>query len=138
MRAQGAAAALQAVGAYDRSRGVPFSAFVRQRVMSGAFTRYRREWRYAIRCVSPPDESEHGSVTRDSSCSAGVLESLRFALSRLTELDKRVIEQLFWEGNTEAEIAQRLGISQQAVSRRKKLILHDLRLDLRTAGKNLR
>ena len=45
----------------------------------------------------------------------------------LREPDRRLIEQLYWERCTECEVAERLGISHQAVSRRKRTILDWLR-----------
>ena len=44
-------------------------------------------------------------------------------MTGLSEADRRLIEHLFWEGWTEAKVAGRLGISQQAVSKRKRKIL---------------
>jgi len=49
------------------------------------------------------------------------------ALSQLSERERFVIEQLFWDGWTEAEIAQELGISQQMVSKIKGKTLRKLR-----------
>jgi len=49
------------------------------------------------------------------------------ALSQLSERERFVIEQLFWDGWTEAEIAQELGISQQMVSKIKGKALRKLR-----------
>ncbi len=63
MSACGSVATLQAVCDFDPSRGVPWSAFLRHRVIASAFTHYRREWRYAIRCVSQADANEHWSMT---------------------------------------------------------------------------
>src|SRR5205809_4895153 len=36
---------------YDFERGVPLSAFLYQRVLTCAWTRYRQEWAYALRFV---------------------------------------------------------------------------------------
>jgi DNA-directed RNA polymerase specialized sigma subunit len=48
-------------------------------------------------------------------------------MSRLVDDDRRLLERLFWEGSTEAEVAGMMGISQQAVSKRKLKILSELR-----------
>jgi DNA-directed RNA polymerase specialized sigma subunit len=135
MRASAAAAALQAVCDYDSSLGVPLAAFVRQRVVSRTLTEYRREWRYCLRFTSEPNENEHRIVKRLFVYPPDLLISLRHALSRLRESDRWIIEQLFWEGSTEAAVAQKSGVSQQAISRRKRLILHDLRQELRPREK---
>lgn len=113
MRALGNAAAWQAANDYDPARGVPLSAFVRQRVMSDALTRYRQEWRYAFHCAAP--RAAGASETAGSTIS----DEIRCALADLPENDLWLIEQLFFEQRTEADMARSLGISQQAVSKRK-------------------
>ncbi|MBV8676331.1 MAG: hypothetical protein JO355_04070 [Planctomycetaceae bacterium] len=52
---------------------------------------------------------------------------LQDALGRLSAADARLIEGLFWEGKTEAGLGEDLGISQQAVSKRKRSILKTLK-----------
>src|SRR3954470_13749357 len=52
IRSEAAAASLQAARDFDSTRGVPWGAFVRSRIMAGALTRYRKEWTHAIRQVS--------------------------------------------------------------------------------------
>jgi DNA-directed RNA polymerase specialized sigma24 family protein len=54
-------------------------------------------------------------------------QTLRAALGQLKKLDRQLIERLFWEGRSEAEIASESGISQQAANRRKQRILRELR-----------
>jgi DNA-directed RNA polymerase specialized sigma24 family protein len=48
-------------------------------------------------------------------------------MTDLPDSDRQLIERLFWQGFTETEIAGGLGISQQAVSKRKRRILTALR-----------
>ncbi len=50
----------------------------------------------------------------------------RLALADLSDGDRRLIVLLFWEGQTQSEVAARLGISQQAVSKRMHAILNKL------------
>ena len=146
MRAHGAAAALHAVCDYDPSRCVLFSAFLYQRVMASALTRYRQEWAYALHCVSEVEEdgdrghNVKAALYMGEACLAPTLvyESLRCALSRLSEPNCWLIKQLFWEECTEAEIAEKLGISHQAVSKRKGVILQDLRNWLDMSKKNFK
>jgi DNA-directed RNA polymerase specialized sigma24 family protein len=127
IRAHAAAAAWQAVCDYDPSLGVPLGVFVRQRVMTCAFTRYRQEWTYAARCVCDAEEEGHGSLTEDSHSCPVVHEPLRYALVCLPDADRCLIERLFFDGCTEADLAQRLGISQRGVSKRKQAVLQHLR-----------
>src|SRR5262249_44267274 len=126
VRAEVEAAAWQAVCNFDPARGVPLSAFVYQQVLARALTRYRREWAYAVRCVFQSGEEGYGARVGGLVDPPAVQEPMRRALARLSPPDKWLIEQLFWEGHTEAETSQRLGISQQAVSKRKRSILQKL------------
>src|SRR5438270_626169 len=56
------------------------------------------------------------------------------ALAKLKEGDIQVIKSLFWDNRSEAEVAELLGISQQAVSKRKLAILGRLRRLLDPSG----
>jgi RNA polymerase sigma factor (sigma-70 family) len=125
MRAHSVAAAWHAVCDYDPSRNVPLPAFIYRRVIADSLTRYRQEWSYALHSVCQADEEkfERGSIADDSLRPPAVRELLRYALMRLTEPQRQLIGQLFWAGYTEAEVAQSLGISHQAVSKRKRAVL---------------
>ena len=52
IRAHGLAAACEASCEFDASRRVPPDAFVYQRVIARAYTRFRQEWAYGLRCLS--------------------------------------------------------------------------------------
>ncbi len=134
MRAHGAAAAWQAERDYDPARGVPLAAFVRQRVMADAFTRYRQEWTYATRCI--PDEDQEALRIRAQEGLAGtwIQDAQRCALAQLSASGEWLIEQLFCDRRTESDMAKVLGISQQAVSKRKHAILGELRHSLGFSG----
>jgi DNA-directed RNA polymerase specialized sigma subunit len=127
MRAEAACAAWQAVRDYDPLLGVPFNAFARQRVLTSTLTRYRQEWKYALRV--PQEREPEGSDTRmlDSAAPAVLNDWPRPALARLTKSDLWLVEQLFLRGRTEANIATETGITQQAVNKRKSMILLRLR-----------
>src|SRR5512135_1884601 len=128
MGAEATMAALQATRDFDPTRGVPWEAFLRQRVMRSALARYRREWTYAIHRVSGAALDEYGTVEGGGLPSREAnFELLQEALDRLPRSDIRLIEGLFWGGETEARLAKALGISQQAVSKRKKCIFRDMR-----------
>ena len=126
MRAHGESAAWQAFCDYDAARDVPLPAFIHVRVFASALTRYRQEWSYALRCICPADE-ERASITEATPYPGVLHELLPHALAHLSEPERRLIQQLFCDGNTEAEIAQCLGISHQAVSKRKRNALKHMR-----------
>ena len=58
--------------------------------------------------------------------------SLREAMKRLNKREKHIIELRFYEGNTQMEVAQEIGISQAQVSRLEKNALKSMRNYLRT------
>ena len=72
-----------------------------------------------------------GEYCSDNHCGsvelADLSESVRTALAALSPQDHWLIEQLFWDGHTEAEVARQLHISQPAVNKRKHTILKKLR-----------
>lgn len=57
--------------------------------------------------------------------------SLREALKRLDEREKKIIEMRFYEGRTQMEVAQEIGISQAQISRLEKHALKAMRAYLR-------
>jgi RNA polymerase sigma factor (sigma-70 family) len=131
-----AIAAWQADCDYDASRGIQFAAFIYQRIMARALARYRQEWTYALHFV-PEDGDGDMSIRRDSvestpaasaSNFSSVLayEELRELVAALAEPDRELIALLFWEGNTEAQIARKLKINQSTVSRRKTAVFERL------------
>lgn len=142
MQALGAAAAWQARCEYDPSRGVPLSAFIRQRVLSSARTRYRQEWSYVVHCGGRATADEYEGRSDDSFWQSEAQDALRGLLTRLAESDRWLIERLFWDGWTEARVAEELGVTQQAISKRKRAIILGLRESIgdfqgRLGGKGL-
>ena len=130
MRAEASCAAWQAVCDYDPSFGVPFSAFAHQRVLTRTLTRYRQEWAYTLRLEYEADPEESDSRTLDSTSSAVFDDWPRNALAGLSKSDLWLVGQLFLRGRTEADIATQIGITQQAVNKRKWMILLRLRRDI--------
>jgi DNA-directed RNA polymerase specialized sigma24 family protein len=123
------AAAWQAFLEYDAAQGVPLGGFIFVRVQSRTLTRYRQEWRYALR-TSPADDEFLNSIGKADgadSPAGPVFDSLDLALNQLAEGERWILEQLFWQHRTETNIAQELCISQPAVNKRKKLAFHHLR-----------
>ena len=132
LRAEGAAAAIQAESVYDPGRGVPLGAYIHLCVRHRLLERYYKEWSHALRWVYIPELPEH--LIEDGPCSPSESDDLQVALARLIESDQRLIDRLYWRGETESEVGSSLGISQQAVSKRKRLILRKLRCLLNPRG----
>jgi len=130
MGAHAAAALCQAVADFDPARGVPLGAFVYRRVLASAQTRYRQEWTYAARFGTPLDENGESCPVDDEVPSAGA-GLLAQAVAELTTASAWLIEQIFWNDLAESELAQRLGVSQQTINKRKKAALQELRDELR-------
>ena len=135
------AAAWQAVRDFDAERGVPLAGFGYCRVVSHCLARYRKEWRYALhlvsrdRCKKKITTFEHPDLTTLSPAQLHDAHSsndhLRRAIGALPAEQRRLIEQLFWEGRSETEVATTMSINQSTVSRRKRAILNRLRISLR-------
>jgi DNA-directed RNA polymerase specialized sigma24 family protein len=124
MRAERAAAAWQARCDYDPGRGVPLEFFVHQRVMARLLARHRKEWAYTSRCEGEGVGVE--GLEDERRLPVADHDDLRRSLGRLSEADRWTIERLFWDAWTETEVAGALGISQQAVNKRKRNILVSL------------
>jgi RNA polymerase sigma factor (sigma-70 family) len=133
-QAEGVAAALRAVRDHDPARGVPLGAFVYRRILAGVRTRYRQEWAYGLRRGSGAAAEASQDHPGDPPYIARVDEMLAVFLAQLKERDRRLIGQLYWDGLTEVEVARALGISHQAVSKRKRAILPTLRRMIEAAG----
>jgi RNA polymerase sigma factor (sigma-70 family) len=127
------AAAWHGAGQFDASIGKPFADFLRGRILAAALTRFRQEWRFAIRflpleTVSSPRQANGDAESRETAS----YEELHLALECMLPEDVRLLSEHFWAGYTEAELATRLGLSQPAVSEHLKRALHDLRQRLGT------
>jgi DNA-directed RNA polymerase specialized sigma subunit len=82
-----------------------------------------------------------GKPAEGSGYSAAARELLPYALAQLSELDRDLLIRLIGEGQTQRQVAQTLGISHQAISKRKRAVLQDLRWrlgvnDKRIAGRS--
>ena len=116
------------------SAASPLSAFLYQRVLTCAWTRYRQEWAYALRFVQDGTGCDEAATPRTSLpkvCSPD--DSLRCALLELPFADQWLVRQLFWNSVSEENVARKLKITQQAVSKRKRKIICKLRHVLRDA-----
>jgi RNA polymerase sigma factor (sigma-70 family) len=134
LRAEGALAAWEAARNFDPGRGVPFKPFVERRVLSRLLHRYRKEWAYAhhlARESTNPEALGQAGANRSPELEAVEVRELA---ARLDPNDRRLVTVLFWEGQSESEAAESLGVSQQAVSKRKLRIILELRGKLGTPG----
>lgn len=132
-RAQGALAACEARQSFDPGRLVPLDAFLYQRVIESVWTRYRQEWSFGRRCrldgffpnrpAAEPDRPDPELIDR-----------LVLILGNLGESDQWLVRRLFWDGRTEDELALELGITRQAINKRKQKLLGRLRSQLQCAG----
>lgn len=101
---------------YDDTRSL-FGA-VYQHSLNACLQRYRQEWRYALHCPMTLDAFERREPYP---------ADLYAALDSLSESDRQLMHELFWEGCTETDLARRQGVSVQAISRRKQTVLKKLR-----------
>ena len=120
VKAMTAAACCEAEVEYDVERGVPLSAFLYQRALTCAFTRYRQEWAYALRFMRC-DEAATPRTSLPEICPPN--DSLQCALLELPFTDQWLVRQLFWNSVSEDKVARNLKIRQQAVSKRKRKII---------------
>lgn len=107
--------------------GLSPSNYVFHRMLVATLKRSRREWGYALSFLRHPASAPLAVRAEDHLVTVEEGQLLRRALGELTRLDRQLIERLFWEGRSEAQIASESGISQQAANRRKQKILHELR-----------
>ena len=127
MRAEAACAAWRAMCDYDQSLNVPLSIFARQRVLTSTLTRYRQEWAYALRSPQEYDPQRSNSKLLDFTDTEVFNDWPERALARLSQSDLWLVEQLFLRDRTEAEVATQIGITQPAISKRKRAIVTQLR-----------
>ena len=80
--------------------------------------RYRQEWSFARHCGRPVvyEPSDPKEVDGDMT---PMVPRLQAVLTRLPQSDRQLIHMLYWEHRTEAQVAAGLGVSQQAISKRK-------------------
>jgi RNA polymerase sigma factor (sigma-70 family) len=123
MESEGLLAAFTAKGGYEPGRGMNFLSYMHMKVIGHLIARYRREWSFANRLrdsSSDPVRSPEGTPSSE----------VEEVLGRLGAHDSRILRGLFWEGAREADLAREMGISQQAISKRKKRLLAELRQHL--------
>src|SRR5205807_1352442 len=107
---------------------------------------YRHEWTYGLHMTtaSPAATLNDDEFEQAGSADPGrgsppdgvtgieTHAELNDALDTLSATDRSLVQQLFYEGRTEAAVAEPLGISQRAVSKRLQAVLSKLRKALKT------
>jgi len=121
--------AWQAIKDFAPSRGIPLGGFVCYRVKAQALTRYRQEWRYFLR--NTPTDTEIIETLAGADPAAQVdcakFDPLDQSLKQLSQRERWLLDQIFWQHRTESAIAAELHVSQQAISKRKRAALLHLR-----------
>jgi len=132
MRSVVDSAAIQAESLYNSSYGCTVTEFLYGRILAAALTRHRQEWAFGCRCAPLAE-------TQNLTASVNLPDGFRFAsppaveeaIADLPAESRTLVRLLFWDKETEADIASMLGVSQQAVSKRKRTILRRLNQRLR-------
>ncbi len=130
LRGEAAIASLLAIQAYKPELNVPFSAYVRMRIMGQVLTRYRKEWSYSLR-ETASSQIEDQSTEPPPQWQTLIEDEVQHALADLSPEDRSLIERLFWNEESEASIGRAIGVSQQAVNKRKRAILKSVGSQLR-------
>jgi RNA polymerase sigma factor (sigma-70 family) len=128
--AEGIAAACHAIKSFDPARGPRCGTFVYHQMLASALLRYRQEWTYALRYGLCTGEDAAAAVPEDPLEVEQDIQQVILKLTSLPPADRGLIKHLFWDGGTEVEFGTDLGISQQAVSKRKRRILGELKVSL--------
>ena len=125
-RAQGALAACEALRDFDPARGVPLG-----RLPLPARHRLRLEplpsGMGVVRRLREIDPLPDPVVSGSSHLDPVLFEQLAPILDGLPDADRGLIDQLFWAGRTEDDLAAAFGITQQGVNKRKRLVIGKLR-----------
>lgn len=125
--AESLAAACQAVRVFDPARGKCLSKFVYHRILAKAIARYRTEWSFASHIGRAWATADLREESLSTPTDAETHERLLASVTDLTGTDRRLIELLFWDGLSEEAVAKELGITKQAINKRKRKILLGLR-----------
>lgn len=125
MQAECVVAVLEALIEFDPSYNVPLRNFIGMRIRSRAIARYRKEWSYSLHQIL--DEVQEKGVEEPIDVELALKIDLRSGLSRLSPIDRFIIERIFWHGETETEVAHTLQKSQQWINKRKNVAIGQLR-----------
>lgn len=129
-----------AVREYDPGRGVPPAGWFASRLRFAAwnaFKRLRRRWQREVSGDDPTSPLAYMTVHPDPTARLvrrEVYAALRRAVRRLPAKQRAVIRALYWQAECRKDIADRLGISPQAVSDLHRRALRNLRRALDGEG----
>jgi len=133
MRSEAVAVALVALADFRPERNVPLVVYLRMRIMGQVLSCYRKEWSYALR--QAPDRPAHEPwEVAEPDREVLMREELTRALGVLRDDDRWLLDRLYRRDETEGEVARALGLSQQAVNKRKQSILKTLRHQMGAAN----
>jgi DNA-directed RNA polymerase specialized sigma24 family protein len=123
-------AACQSAQAYDLARRVAFGAFIYQHAMSAALTHCRQEWAYCFHDGTTVGDFDTLSSNHEllvfRVSEAPVYACLNEALTSLEPLQRTLMQEIYWVGCSQAELAKTGGISQPCVGKRKQAALEAL------------
>jgi RNA polymerase sigma factor (sigma-70 family) len=108
--------------------------FIYDYIIASVRTQYRREWSYSLHftvCDMRTSLDEDETIEPLQEDRNPAYAELHDALQELDAAQRFVLEQLFFLGKTESELAGSLHISQRAVSKRKQVALKALATNLR-------
>ena len=128
---------VEAIRSYDPGRGVPFAGYARRKVTGDVRTFFRRErirWEQSV----VPFDGEDGESYWDSVPDErnGILdyedaELVRAALACLSREEHGFLLRAMDPADSQAALARELGITRQAVAKRKKCLIEKIRRHLR-------
>ena len=128
---------LQAVHDYDTSRNVHFAAFLQQRIRLTLYNAFRERREYWTHTCHPEQDSNRPDIWErgiDRTCATDSPETLvcqRLLLRQLIRFlparEKQLLVLLYLQDLPQTEIATRLHITHQAVTRLKQNMLRHLR-----------
>jgi DNA-directed RNA polymerase specialized sigma subunit len=125
--AESLAAACRAVRVFDPTRGKCLSKFAYHQILAKAIARYRTEWSFALRVGRIWAEVDLPGESPSTPTDVEIHERLVASVTGLAITDRRLLERLFWDGLSEQVVARELGITKQAINKRKRRILLGLR-----------
>ncbi len=115
-----AVAVMEFTRGYTVSEPQSGTRYLRSKIQNKVLNRYRQEWAFSKHIAHPivtePTDSDH--LERGHGHLA-----LQEAVAALSESDRRLIQQLYWEKRSQTQIAAEAGVSVPAICKRNKRIL---------------
>jgi len=129
-------AAYKLTRAVDSAGNIPPARSIYNHVIASVRTCYRREWAYSLHFEPCPmnlssREQEFEGPRDGQTAETDPYSFLYEAMDELAPEQRRLVEQLFFFGRTQAEVGKIFGLSQRAISKRKQHALNNLCTSLR-------